>query len=72
MSSAEQSHTFTLTAGQLTFLQVVIERGFIEFLEYARDSKPSRDDFFQRTYVDGFMDLCKVFGVDIPEVPERQ
>lgn len=70
MSSTEQTHTFTLTDGQLDFLRYVIDRGFIEFLEYTRDSK-HEPGLMERTYVDGFVGLCEVFGVEIPEVPEK-
>lgn len=71
MSAAEPTHSFTLTEGQLVFLRYILERGFLEFLEYARDSKPSRDGFMERAYVDGFVELYEIFGMDIPEVPEK-
>lgn len=71
MASTEPTHSFTLTEGQLIFLRYVIERGFLEFLEFTRDSKPSGDDFMKRTYVDGFVELCEKFGMAIPEVPEK-
>ena len=68
--SVEPTHSFTLTPKQLAFIQYVIERGFIEFLEYARDSsKPPSD--FERIYVDNFMELCEIFDVQVPEVPEK-
>jgi hypothetical protein len=70
MSSTEPTQSFTLTEGQLITLRFVIERGFLEFLEYARDSTRPPGDF-ERNYVDAFMELCEVFGVDIPEVPEK-
>ncbi|WP_280428673.1 hypothetical protein [Nocardia brasiliensis] len=71
MASTEPTHSFTLTEGQLIFLRYVIERGFLEFLEFARDSKPSGDNFMERTYVDGFVELCEVFDIAIPEVSEK-
>jgi hypothetical protein len=70
MSSTEQTHTFTLTEGQLTALRFVLERGFLEFLEYRRDSSNPPGDF-DRVVVDRYVELCEVFGVDIPEVPEK-
>jgi hypothetical protein len=71
-SPSAEPHGFTLTEAQLIFIRVVIERGFAEFLEYARDRDPKLPDTgLERAYVDGFVDLCEVFGVDIPEVPER-
>ncbi|MBF6333655.1 hypothetical protein [Nocardia transvalensis] len=71
MSSTEPTHSFTLTEGQLVFLRYILERGFLEFLEYARDSEPSRDGFMERTYVDGFVELYEIFGMELPEVPEK-
>lgn len=72
MSTPEMpTYTFTLTSVQLDFLKYVIDRGFVEFLEFARDSdKPPTD--FERIYVDGFMDLCTIFGVEVPEVPGKR
>ena len=70
MSSTEQTHTFTLTEGQLIFLRYVLEREFIEFLEYARDST-KEPGIVERAHVDGFVELCEIFGVEIPEVPEK-
>lgn len=68
--STEPTHDFTLTEGQLIFLRYVLERGFLEFLEYARDSTEP-PDIVMRAYVDGYVELCATFGVDIPEVPEK-
>jgi hypothetical protein len=70
MSSTEQTHTFTLTEGQLIFLRYALEREFIEFLEYARDST-KEPGIVERAHVDGFVELCEIFGVQIPEVPEK-
>lgn len=69
MSSTEPTHSFTLTDRQLDFLKYVVDRGFLELLEHTRDSTEPPGDF-ERIYVDGFMELCEIFGVDIPEVPE--
>lgn len=70
MSSTEPTHTFTLTEGQLITLRFVLDRGFLEFLEYRRDSSHAPSDF-DRVIVDQYVELCEVFGVDIPEVPEK-
>lgn len=67
---SEPTQSFSLTDAQLTVLRYVIDRGFLEFLEFARDSPLPPGDF-EREYVDGLMDLCEVFGVDIPQVPEK-
>ena len=64
------AHHFTLTGGQLTFLRYLIERGFIELLEHTRDAAQPPDDFV-RINVDLFVELCEIFGVEVPEVPEK-
>ncbi|WP_194838563.1 hypothetical protein [Nocardia sp. XZ_19_369] len=65
MTSSEPTRSFILTDGQLVFIQYVIERGFLEFLEYARNSKSPPGDL-ERVQVDGFLDLCEIFGVEVP------
>lgn len=66
---APRTLTFTLTESQLATTQFAIERCFAEFLEHAAERSTPPDEF-TRTYVDAFMDVCQVFGVEIPHAPE--
>lgn len=67
---SEPTQSFTLTEGQLTVLRYAIDRCFVEFLEDARDSTTPPGPF-ERAYVDAFMELCEIFGMDVPEVPPK-
>ncbi|MEV0252634.1 hypothetical protein AB0H76_39020 [Nocardia sp. NPDC050712] len=69
-SNTEPTQSFSLTEGQLIFLRYMLDRGFTEFLEYARDSTAPPDDF-TRVHADMIVDLCEIFGMEIPQVPDK-
>lgn len=63
--SSEPTQSFDLTTGQLITLRFVIDRVFAEYFAHAQERLEAPGEF-DAGMVDALVDLCEVFGVEVP------